>query len=132
MTAKIIDGKRIADEILSELAERVARLRESRRITPGLAAVLVGDDPGSQIYVRNKTRTCRDIGMVAETINMPQTAGQREIVETVEGLNRVQGLSAPEELVDTVHPLVGHNDGAIRRIRDHYVQFRVHRAYRQV
>ena len=88
MTAKIIDGKRIASEILSELTERVARLKETHGITPGLAAVLVGDDPGSQVYVRNKTRTCQNIGMAAETINLPQTASQKEIVATVQDLNR--------------------------------------------
>ncbi len=88
MSATLIEGKRIADEILAELTERVARLREAHGTTPGLAAVLVGDDPASQVYVRNKTRSCQRIGVDAETIHLSKESSQEQIVAAIEELNR--------------------------------------------
>ncbi|MEN6536155.1 MAG: bifunctional 5,10-methylenetetrahydrofolate dehydrogenase/5,10-methenyltetrahydrofolate cyclohydrolase [Bryobacteraceae bacterium] len=85
--AQILDGKRIRDEIQSELKPRVERLTASYR-KPGLAVVLVGDDAGSQIYVRNKVKACEELGIYSERITPPPTISTEELVALVEGLNR--------------------------------------------
>ncbi len=63
-TAKIIDGKKIAAEICAEVAAEVAELKQ-QGVEPGLAVILVGDDPASHVYVRNKERTCSEVGICA-------------------------------------------------------------------
>ncbi len=84
--ATILDGNRVRDQIKDELRPRVARLRESGR-TPGLAVVLVGDDPGSQIYVRNKVKTCEDLGMYSETIRPPADISTADLLALIAELN---------------------------------------------
>lgn len=85
--ASIIDGKAISEQILKESGEEVAKLKQ-KGLTPGLAAVLVGDNPASQVYVRNKTKSCEQIGMFAETIRMPKESPQEAVVQKVRELNR--------------------------------------------
>lgn len=87
MTAKLIKGKPIAEAVLAEAAEEVKRLQATSGITPGLAAVLVGEDPASQIYVRNKTRTCDEIGVFAQTFNRPTDTSQAELLRLIDELN---------------------------------------------
>ncbi len=86
MTARIIDGKAIALEYRAELALRVARLREEG-LVPALAAVIVGDDAASQVYVRNKTFACEAIGMRAQTHRLDAHASQAQLIAFVERLN---------------------------------------------
>src|SRR5271166_1093797 len=87
MSAKILDGKCVRDQILSELRPRVAKLVETRR-PPGLAVVLVGHDPGSEIYVRNKIKACADLGIYSEKITPPETVSTGDLLGIVEGLNQ--------------------------------------------
>lgn len=87
MTAKILDGKALAEEIRGEVAVGVAEMKEKHGVTPGLAAVLVGDDPASAIYVRNKRRACDEVGMVSDTILLPADATNEQVLETVQKLN---------------------------------------------
>ena len=86
MTAQILDGKAVAATIKSELAHRVAALRE-RGIVPGLGTILVGDDPGSTWYVAAKHRDCAEIGIESIRIDLPATATQEEVEEAVDRLN---------------------------------------------
>lgn len=88
MTARIIDGKQIADQVLEELAARVAQLKAARGVTPGLAAVLVGDDAAAQLYVRNKSRACARAGVFTEAVNMPAASTTAQVVARVRKLNR--------------------------------------------
>ncbi len=88
MAAEIIDGKRIAGEVLAELAQRVAALKAKHGVTPGLAAVLVGGDPASQVYVRNKARACEETGLFAETCRLPKESTLAQVIGQVEALNR--------------------------------------------
>ena len=76
MTANILDGKALAETIRAEVATGVAEIKEKHGVTPGLAAVLVGDDPASAIYVRNKRRACDEVGMFSETFELPADAAQ--------------------------------------------------------
>lgn len=87
MAAEILSGKEMSENLRKEIAERVARLKE-RGVTPGLAVILVGDDPASEIYVRNKGNGCAEVGMYSRTIRMPAETSQEELEAAIEGLNR--------------------------------------------
>lgn len=83
---EIIDGKKVADEVFAECRRDLADLA-SRGITPGLAVVLVGDDPASQVYVGSKVRRCRELGMASFKHELPATTTQRELLDLVAWLN---------------------------------------------
>ena len=87
MTAKIIDGKAIAKEIRSDLKLKVAQLTKEGR-QPGLAVVLVGDDPASAVYVRSKKRACEEIGVNSLVHRLPEDTTQDELLGLVEQLNQ--------------------------------------------
>ena len=87
MTAKIIDGKAIAQDLRAGIAQRVAALKAARGITPGLAVVLVGEDPASQVYVRNKGAQTKEAGMASFEHKLPATATQAELLAIVAQLN---------------------------------------------
>jgi len=86
VSATILDGKATAAAIRAELAERVAKLAE-RGIAPGLGTVLVGDDPGSSIYVAAKHRDCAQVGIASIRRDLPATASQQQVLDVVAGLN---------------------------------------------
>ena len=88
VTAKILDGKALAQEIRSEVAAGVAEMQRNHGVTPGLAALLVGDDPASAIYVRNKRKACDEVGMVSDTICLPGDSTPESVLEAVDGLNK--------------------------------------------
>ncbi len=95
MTAKIIDGTAMAREVRAEVAEGVSALKESTGLTPGLAVVLVGDDPASAAYVRNKGRAATEAGIMARDVRLPAETSQHELLEKVAELNedhRVHGM----------------------------------------
>ncbi len=87
MTAKILDGKSLAEEIRGEVAVGVAEMQQRHGVTPGLAAVLVGDDPASAIYVRNKRRACDEVGMVSDTIILPADSTNEQVLDIIQKLN---------------------------------------------
>ena len=86
MTAKLILGKEVSEEIYGELRQRIEALK-ARGVTPGLAVVLVGDDPASQVYVRKKGEMCEELGMRSMTIVMPKETTQEELLRKVAELN---------------------------------------------
>lgn len=86
MTATVLDGKVTASVVKADLATRVETLRE-RGITPGLATVLVGDDPGSHAYVGGKHRDCAEVGMESIRVDMPGDASQSDVDAAVRALN---------------------------------------------
>ena len=88
MTAKILDGKALAEEIRGEVATGVAEMQQKHSVTPGLAAVLVGDDPASAIYVRNKRRACDEVGVVSDTFLMPADSTNEQVLARVQALNK--------------------------------------------
>src|SRR3954451_17697334 len=83
---RILDGNRVRDEIKSELKPRIAALVANGR-PPGLAVVLVGSDPASAIYVRNKIKTCHDLGIYSESITPPDTITTAQLLEIVNALD---------------------------------------------
>jgi methylenetetrahydrofolate dehydrogenase (NADP+)/methenyltetrahydrofolate cyclohydrolase len=119
--AQILDGKRVRDEILEELKPRIAQLTRK----PGLAVVLVGNDPASEVYVGSKTKTCAELGMLSEKLTPPASITTDELLQIVADLNarpdidgilvqmplpkhidtqRVLDAIAPEKDVDGFHP----------------------------
>ena len=87
MAAKIIDGKAIAQKLRAEYHERVERLRVQHGVTPGLAVILVGDNPASRSYVRGKIAGCKEVGIRSELIEMPATASEAQLLERIDQLN---------------------------------------------
>ncbi len=84
--SSVIDGKSVAAAVLEECRAEVTELK-SRGITPGLAVVLVGEDPASQVYVGSKARTCIDLGIYSRKIELPATTTQDELIAVVRELN---------------------------------------------
>jgi methylenetetrahydrofolate dehydrogenase (NADP+)/methenyltetrahydrofolate cyclohydrolase len=88
MAAKILDGKSIAAKVRAEVAAGVARFRDARGRPPGLDVVLVGDDPASQVYVRNKEKAATEVGMRGRVHRLASTASESEVLALVDQLNR--------------------------------------------
>jgi methylenetetrahydrofolate dehydrogenase (NADP+)/methenyltetrahydrofolate cyclohydrolase len=92
--AKIIDGNKVAGEIREEIAKEIKGLAR-RGVVPGLAVVLVGDDPASQVYVRMKRRECAEMGMLSVDHTLPKTCTEKRLLALIETLNadpRVHGI----------------------------------------
>jgi len=121
---QILDGARVRDDIKAELKPRVAALAAAGR-PPGLVVVLVGHNPASEIYVRNKIKACEDLGIYSETLRPPQSVTTGELLETIGQLNsrpEIDGILvqlplppqidgkgvlqavSPEKDVDGIHP----------------------------
>jgi len=86
--AEILDGRQIAEQIKKEVAAEVGRIREQRGLQPCLAAVLVGDDTASAVYVRNKVRACAEMGLRSEQHKLPASTSTEELLDLVDDLNR--------------------------------------------
>ncbi len=86
MSARVLDGNKIRDDIKGELTGQIEELKRAG-ITPGLAAVLTGDDPASHIYVRNKVKTCAALGLHSEKIELPSETTTAQLLQVVEDLN---------------------------------------------
>ena len=107
--AKILDGATLGQEVRAEVATGVAEMRQRHSVTPGLAAVLVGGDPASAIYVRNKGRACDEAGMFSEIFHLDEATTQAELLDLVYSLNsdgRFHGilvqLPLPPQIEETV------------------------------
>jgi methylenetetrahydrofolate dehydrogenase (NADP+)/methenyltetrahydrofolate cyclohydrolase len=111
---KVIDGTALAARMQGEVARRVAILG-AKGVTPGLTVVLVGDDPASAVYVGAKERTCIELGMQGETIRLPATTSQADLLSIVDRLNAdptVHGILVQMPLPKGIDP-----DAIVRRIR---------------
>jgi methylenetetrahydrofolate dehydrogenase (NADP+)/methenyltetrahydrofolate cyclohydrolase len=138
VAARILDGKAIAAGIESEIATRVKAVREAG-VIPTLVAVLVGDDPASQVYVRNKHKACERVGMGTRVIALPASTSQSELLKLVQELNADAGVHGilvqlplpkhidttvvldavdPAKDVDAFHP---HNVGLISQGRPRFL-----------
>jgi phenylpyruvate tautomerase PptA (4-oxalocrotonate tautomerase family) len=106
VAALILDGKPLAEQIQAEIVERVTELVAATGKKPKLAAVLVGDDPASQVYVRNKERACAKVGIESQLVRLPDSATQEEMMDLVHQLNRDDTVSG----ILVQLPLPGHLD----------------------
>ena len=135
--AQIIDGKVISKQVREEIAAEVLSFKEKHGCAPGLAVVIVGNDPASQVYVRNKKRGCEEVGFYSESYELPENTTQEELLSLVEKLNnddKIHGILVqlplpkhlnetevllrikPEKDVDAFHPynvgkiMIGNHD----------------------
>lgn len=125
MTATIINGKQIAEDIREGIRQEMEQLKTTG-FQPGLAVVLVGEDPASQVYVRHKEKACHDLGYYSEVHRLPSTTSQEELLAMVDQLNKQENINgilvqlplpkqieekaiinaiAPEKDVDGFHPI---------------------------
>ncbi len=88
MAAEIIDGKALAAKLRGEIADGVAKLKHERGVTPGLAVILVGDNPASVSYVTAKEKACAEAGMLSREIRLKATITQEELLDWIDDLNR--------------------------------------------
>ena len=126
MSDKIIDGKLVSEKIRNVIKEKAQRIQKEFSRVPGLAAVLVGEDPASQIYVRNKRRSCEDVGIYSEEHKLSESTTQDELLSLIDKLNndnKINGILvqlplpshineslvlnsvSPEKDVDGFHPI---------------------------
>ncbi len=135
--AQIIDGKAISKQVREEIAVETLAFKEKYGCAPGLAVVIVGNDPASQVYVRNKKRGCEEVGFYSESYELPEETTQEELIALVEKLNndeKIHGILVqlplpkhldetevllkikPEKDVDAFHPynvgkiMIGNHD----------------------
>lgn len=87
MTARLLDGRRIADDVLDAVAARVKARIEAGKSAPGLAVILVGSDAASAVYVRNKRRACKQVGFRSLDFDLPATTGEAELCALIDRLN---------------------------------------------
>jgi methylenetetrahydrofolate dehydrogenase (NADP+)/methenyltetrahydrofolate cyclohydrolase len=116
MAAKIIDGKQIAAQIRGELQKEIDELKSKHGVTPGLAVVLVGENPASQVYVRNKNKAAHDIGVYSEQHNLDVSTPEEDLLALIDKLNqdpKIHGilvqLPLPEQIdekkvLNRIHP----------------------------
>jgi methylenetetrahydrofolate dehydrogenase (NADP+)/methenyltetrahydrofolate cyclohydrolase len=137
MGVKLMEGKQVADQIRKDLMDRIAELKR-QGVTPGLAVIIVGDDPASASYVRMKGKACQDLGLYSKTVRLPADLPEKELLQLIGELNadpQVNGILVqmpvpkqidvskvvqaidPDKDVDAFHPvnvgkmLIGEGDG---------------------
>lgn len=91
--AKLISGKEVSANAKNRVKNEIALLKSQKGITPGLAVVLVGEDPASKIYVNNKKKACAEVGIYSEEYNLPEQTAQSELIELIEKLNRKKEIN---------------------------------------
>ncbi len=104
METRILSGKKVAEAMKAELTQELQELAQ-QGLVPGLATVLVGEDPASQLYVRNKVRTCEGLGMHSESIHLPTETTTDELLEVINRLNRtdeIDGILVQSPLADPI------------------------------
>ena len=120
MTAKLLDGKSLAARLQADIAQRVAQFKSQSGVAPCLAAVLVGENPASEVYVRNKRQACDRVGMTSQLHRLPADTSQKDLLHLIAKLNVASGgepvhgilvqLPLPKQIdekkiLDAVHPL---------------------------
>ena len=103
--AKIIDGKEISQKLRDNIAKKVPELKKAKDITPGLAVVLVGENPASQVYVRTKSKKAKEVGIDTFDHYLPHTTSQEELLSLIDELNkdsRVSGILVQLPLPDKI------------------------------
>lgn len=115
--AKLIDGKKISAAVRAEIAEETKKFIEGHGFAPGLTVIIVGQDPASQVYVRNKKRACEEVGFASRVIEMPENTTEKELLSVIDGLvkdDMVHGI-----LVQLPLPKHISEDAVLRAIPPH-------------
>ena len=116
MSAKILYGKDFAAQIKESARIEVDNLKNQFNVTPGLAVVIVGENPASQVYVRNKHKTCEELGIKSEVVALPETSSKDELLAKIDELNAdksIHGILVQLPLPDAIK---SHSDEILNRI----------------
>lgn len=116
MSARILEGKFFAQQFKEDAAERVKGLQEKYGVTPGLAVIIVGENPASQVYVRNKHKTCEDLGIRSEVIAMSEDTGKDELLAKIDELNANQGIHGILVQLPLPEAIAKHEEEILNRI----------------
>jgi methylenetetrahydrofolate dehydrogenase (NADP+)/methenyltetrahydrofolate cyclohydrolase len=87
MTHQLIDGKQIAQKIKADLKQKLSQLKQNTGQTPGLATLLIGENPASQVYIRNKIKSCQEVGITSRHIDLPASTTQEQLLKIISDLN---------------------------------------------
>ena len=109
MTAQLIDGKKIASELRKRVAQRVQDRINNGLRAPGLAVILVGADPASQVYVRKKREACQEAGILSKAYDLPDSISQEELLKVIDELNEAQDIDG----ILVQLPLPAHIDSTV-------------------
>ncbi|OGB93950.1 MAG: bifunctional methylenetetrahydrofolate dehydrogenase/methenyltetrahydrofolate cyclohydrolase, partial [candidate division NC10 bacterium RBG_16_65_8] len=138
VAARIIDGTQIAAAVRREVREQVRKFRDGGSGVPGLAVILVGDDPASAAYVRSKAKACEEAGIASRQLTFPRYVSQEELTETLRNLNRDPGIHgilvqlplpkhlderAALEIVDPGKDVDGFTYASIGRLTENHARF---------
>ena len=96
MTAQLIDGKAIAASLRQQIAQRVAERRQRGLRAPGLAVILVGNDPASEVYVSHKRKDCEEVGFMSKAYDLPASTSQAELLSLIDNLNEAADITRVE------------------------------------
>ena len=121
MTARLLEGKYFAAKIREKAGKRAARLKEKYGVTPGLAVIIVGENPASQVYVRNKHKACTELGFYSEGVEMPETTTREELLAEINRLNndpKIHGILVQLPLPKTLQPYESEVLEAINPLKD--------------
>ena len=121
MTARLLEGKFFAAKIREEAGKRAARLKEKYGVTPGLAVIIVGENPASQVYVRNKHKACTELGFYSEGVEMPETTTREELLAEINRLNndpKIHGILVQLPLPKALQPYESEVLEAINPLKD--------------
>ena len=92
MSGQILDGKLVSEKLLDEIAKKISKRTQKGHKAPGLAVVLVGDNPASEIYVRNKVRACDKVGINSKSYKLPRTVSETELFHLIDELNEDENI----------------------------------------
>lgn len=121
MSGRLLEGKVFAAELKEEAGRRAAELKEKYSITPGLAVIIVGENPASQVYVRNKHKACTELGFYSEGVEMPENTTREELLAEIHRLNKdekIHGILVQLPLPKALQPYESEVLEAIDPLKD--------------
>ena len=116
MTAKILYGKEFAAQIKESARLEVEELKNKFGVTPGLAVIIVGENPASQVYVRNKHKTCEELGIKSEVVTMPETSTKDELLAKIDELNAAEDIHGILVQLPLPDAIKAHSEEILNRI----------------
>lgn len=117
MTARILEGKVFAQQFREDAQKKAAALQETYGVTPGLAVIIVGSNPASQVYVRNKHKSCEALGIYSEVIEMPETTTKEELIAKIDAFNDDKKIHGILVQLPLPKQIAAHESEILERIR---------------
>lgn len=116
MSAKILYGKNFAEQIKNSARLEVENIKTNFNVTPGLAVIIVGENPASQVYVRNKNKTCEELGIKSEVVSLPETTTKDELLMKIDELNEAKNIHGILVQLPLPDAIKSHEEKILNRI----------------